>query len=140
MLETERKNIAALKPRVVTDVEAPYWEALQRKKIVVQKCGDCGHVQSPPSKMCTKCTSYNVNWIECSGKATLWSRVAFHKRYLEPYSDVPYHVAIVRLEEGPLITGRLAEEYAGKADFDKPVVAEFYDTADGTVILGFRPA
>lgn len=139
MRETERKNIATLKPQIIMDTEAFYWDGLQKKKLLLQRCKACGHIQSPPSKMCTECTSYDVEEIEASGKAVLWSKVRFHKAYLQPYQDVPYSVAVAKLEEGPVVTGRLAEEYADQVELDDPVEIEFYDTADGSVIFGFHP-
>lgn len=139
MKETARENIASLMPKVIMDVETPYWEGLQQKKLRLQRCRDCGHIQFPPSKICTECTSYNVEWIEASGKGKLWSKVRFHKAYLKPYQDVPYGVSVVKLEEGPVVTGRLADEYVNQVQLDDDVEIEFYETADGSVTFGFRP-
>lgn len=104
-----RENVASLLP-VITDFESPFWDGLKGKKLYIQRCPECGHYQfSPPSPVCISCLSDKVEWVECSGKATLWSRVVFHKNYLEPYPDVPYDVILAKLEEGRSLRGASAK-------------------------------
>lgn len=134
-----RENVASLLP-VITDFESPFWDGLKEKKLFIQRCPECGHYQFPPSPVCISCLSDKVEWVECSGKATLWSRVVFHKNYLEPYPDVPYDVILAKLEEGPIITGRISEENAKKVTFDAPLRLEFVATQDGTVLIDLVPA
>ena len=139
MQEALRENVAIWVP-VVTEFEKPFWDSLQNEKILlVQVCEECGNVQFPPSPVCTSCLTDKVSWKPCSGKATLWSKVAFHKQYLEPYPDVPYSVAIAKLEEGPLVTGRITNENANKTPIDAPLKAQYIQTVDGTVLLEFVP-
>jgi uncharacterized OB-fold protein len=139
MNEASRENVASLLP-VITEFEKPFWDGLKNKQLMVQKCPQCGHVQFPPSPVCSNCLSDTVQWIKCSGNATLWSRVAFHKAYLEPYSDVPYHVALAKLEEGPIITGRMSSETAAATPFDARLRTTYVETSDGTVLVEFVPA
>lgn len=139
MNEASRENVASLMP-VITEFEKPFWDSLKNKQLMVQKCPQCGHVQFPPSPVCSHCLSDAVQWINCSGKATLWSRVAFHKAYLEPYTEVPYNVVLAKLEEGPIVTGRFSAEAAASTAFDAPLRATYVETADGTVLVEFVPA
>jgi uncharacterized OB-fold protein len=137
MKEAAREDVASLLP-VITEFEKPFWRNLRNKRLMVQKCPRCGHVQFPPSPVCSDCLSEEVEWAECSGKATLWSKVAFHKAYLPPYSDVPYRVALAKLEEGPIVTGRMSSEV--EVAFDAPLRTTYVETADGTVLVEFVPA
>jgi uncharacterized protein len=137
MKEASRENVASLLP-VITEFEKPFWDSLQNKRLMVQKCSRCGHIQFPPSPVCCDCLSEDVKWVECSGKATLWSKVAFHKAYLAPYGDVPYQVVLGKLEEGPIVTGRMSADAA--VAFDAPLRVSFVETADGTVLVEFVPA
>ena len=105
---------------------------------MIQRCPECGHTQFPPSPVCTDCLSDKVEWVECSGKATLWSKVWFHKRYLAPYDDVPYAVITAKLEEGHFVTGRMDSEEARRTDFDAPLKIGFVQTQDGTVLINFE--
>ncbi len=139
MKESLRENVASLLP-VITEFEKPFWDSLHKKQLMVQKCPVCGNIQFPPSPVCTNCLSDKVAWVACSGKATLWSKVAFHKTYLEPYNDTPYSVVLAKLEEGPIVTGRISPENAANTPFDAPLVATYATTADGTVLVEFVPA
>ena len=138
MKESSRENVSSLKP-VVTEFEKPFWDSLQNGVLMVQKCQECGNVQFPPSPVCINCLTNNVKWTSCSGKATLWSKVIFHKTYLEPYNDVPYSVVMAKLEEGPIVTGRFSDG-AGDVPFDAPLKTTYVKTADGTVIVEFVSA
>lgn len=139
MEEASRKNVASLLP-VITEFEKPFWDSLQNSQLMVQKCPECGNAQFPASPVCTNCLSDTVQWVTCSGKATLWSRVTFHKPYLEPYSDVPYNVALAKLEEGPIVTGRISPETMAATPFDGALRITYVKTADGTVLIEFSPA
>ena len=139
MEEALRENVASLLP-VITEFEKPFWDSLQNQQLMVQKCPQCGHVQFPPSPVCSHCLSDDVQWINCSGKATLWSRVTFHRAYLGPYQDVPYSVVLAKLEEGPIVTGRISGEAAAKTPFDAPLRTTYVKTSDGTVLVEFVPA
>ncbi len=138
MEESMRENVASLLP-VVTEYEAPFWNGLQDGKLMVQECKSCGHKQFPPSPVCTECLSEKVEWVEASGKASLWSKVEFNKAYLKPYPDVPYAVAVARLEEGPLVEGRFSAENYKKVPIDAELKVTFVDTQDGTKIVEFVP-
>ncbi len=138
MEEKMRENVASLLP-VVTEFEEPFWNSLQEGKLLVQTCRACGHKQFPPAPVCTECLSYNVAWVEASGKASLWSKVEFNKAYLKPYSDVPYAVGIARLEEGLLIEGRLSRENYRDIPIDSEIKITFVKTQDGTNVVEFVP-
>ena len=139
MQENQRERVATWLP-VVTEFEKPFWDSLQQNQVLmIQKCGECGHTQFPPSPVCSKCLSRDVPFIPCSGNAKLWSKVVFHKQYLEPYPDTPYSVVCVKLEEGPIVTGRITNENAERVDFDAPMMIRYVKTKDGTVLVEFVP-
>jgi uncharacterized OB-fold protein len=135
--EALRERVAAWMP-VVTEFEKPFWDHLQANQVLMlQKCEECGNIQFPPSPVCTQCLSKNVAWIPCSGKALVWSKVTFHKQYLDPYPDTPYSVILAKLEEGPIVTGRITNENMEKAAFDSPLKIQYVKTVDGTVLVEF---
>ena len=140
MLENQREKIATWLP-VITEFERPFWDSLQNNQVLmVQKCKHCGQIMFPPSPVCSECLSNDVPWVPCSGRAKLWSKVAFHKQYLDPYPDTPYSVALAKLEEGPIVTGRITGENAEKIEFDAPMKIQYVKTVDGTVLVEFVPA
>lgn len=52
-----------------------YYEALEEGKILGRKCPKCKNVEFPPVYACNACGSYETEWVELSGKATLHSIV-----------------------------------------------------------------
>jgi hypothetical protein len=140
MHEAQRENVAEWLP-VITEFEKVFWDSLQNDQVLlIQKCEVCGHIQFPPSPVCTKCLTNDVSWTPCSGKAKLWSKVVFHKKYLDPYPDIPYSVVLAKLDEGPIVTGRITNESAQKTEFDAPLELKYIKTTDGTVLVEFVPA
>ena len=59
----------------------PWWEALQRHELYIQKCGKCGDVRYYPRALCTNCMSSDTQWIKCSGRGKVYT---FHHDLSEP--------------------------------------------------------
>ena len=52
-----------------------------------------------PQPICTQCQSERLEWVESSGRGTVYSYTRVH-RPPRPAFEVPYVVAIVELDEG----------------------------------------
>ena len=48
-----------------------FWEGTKEGKLLIQICKDCNARIFYPRKVCPKCWSANLDWIEASGKATI---------------------------------------------------------------------
>jgi uncharacterized OB-fold protein len=136
--DSVREKVAGLLP-VITEFEKPFWDALAKGELYVQRCPACGNTQFPPSPVCTKCLSGDVSWIPCGGGARVWAKVEFHKAYLEPYQDTPYPVLIAKMDEGHIITGRVSAENAARLSHGDKLRVSFCQTADGTTLVEFVP-
>ena len=76
-----------------------YWEGANENKLLIQKFGD--HIQFYPRAVSTKDGSRDVEWIEASGKAKLYTFTIVHQAPHPSFvEEVPYIAAIVTLEEG----------------------------------------
>lgn len=75
----------------------------------------------------------DCEWVRASGRARLFSYVVYHRQY-HPDFPVPYNVAAVVLEEGPLLISTIAAEHQALL-VDMPLTAAFDDA--GRLI--FRP-
>jgi hypothetical protein len=75
----------------------------------------------------------DCDWVLASGRASLFSYVVYHRQYHADF-PVPYNVAAVVLEEGPLLISTIASE-RGEFSIDMPLIAAF-DTS-GRLI--FKP-
>ncbi len=103
-----------------------FFDALLEGKLIGQKCKDCGSYTCPPKATCDNCGSRNLETVELSGRGKI---TTFTTTYVAPVGydkEAPYVVAMVELDEGPWITGRIdidpseAEEY-GQALIGKRV-------------------
>jgi len=131
------------KPLPVLDPESTvFWEACRDHKLKIVKCGDCGQVRFPATSFCPNCSSDRIEWIEASGKGTVFSWIVVrHPVPKDVYAgDVPYVVALVTLEEGV----RMSTNIVGCAPEDvtayMPVKVQFRDVTPGITLPVFAPA
>src|SRR6202044_389062 len=43
---------------------APFWEAARERRLITQRCGSCGALRFPPTPLCARCRSWNVEWTD----------------------------------------------------------------------------
>jgi uncharacterized protein len=88
----------------VDEEAAPFWQAAEQGRLVVQACGSCGRRRHPPRPMCPSCRSTQRTWEQVTGTGRIWSYVVPHPPLLEPYSSLaPYNVVVVELDVDPRI-------------------------------------
>lgn len=90
-----------------TPQTAWFWDATRRGELYVQECTACGGRHFPPRPFCPACGGREVTALKCSGRATLWSYVINHM--VPRDGDGPYAVAVVRLDEGPLMMTNIVD-------------------------------
>lgn len=104
----------------ITELNRPYWDALQQGHLVFQRCG-CGHAWLPARRECPSCLRPGARWERASGRGTLLSWVLYHTAYHPAFAErLPYHVALVQLEEGPRLLTRLVDGHE-RLRGDEPV-------------------
>ena len=97
-----------LKPDI-TDLNRPYWDGLREGRLRVQRCG-CGHAWLPARRECPSCLRDGARWEDCSGRGSVLSWVVYHTAYHPAFeSRLPYHVALVELDEGPRLLSRVLD-------------------------------
>lgn len=125
---------------VPTEDSKPYWEGCKRHELLIQRCQDCGHYRFPPSVLCPKCMSTNVQWARVSGQGKVYSWTIFHYLYHPAFAkDIPYNVAIVELEEGPRIHSNIVECRNEDIYIGMPVEVVFEDVSEEIALPKFRP-
>jgi len=79
-----------------------FYNWLDEDKIMGRKCVRCGAVEFPPVILCNACSGTELEWVEISGKAEMFSFVMPGTATAKPeFGDLmPYCFACVRLEEG----------------------------------------
>jgi uncharacterized protein len=97
-------------------IDAPFWAGLSEGCLVLQRCQRCGYVRWPSAEICPECLSPDVSWNSLSGLGTIWSYAVYHRSFQPEIAHrIPYTVAVVRLEEGPLFVGQVVNPEAGCA-------------------------
>ena len=128
-----------------------YLEYINSKKLMGSKCKKCGAVDVPPRKLCIKCNSTDVDWIEMSGngKIAAYSCISVGTTFMvdKGYSmKKPYCFSVIKLNEGPMVSGQLLGVDETKPDtikIETPVKIKFIETdlkGETRVDLGFEPA
>ena len=84
-----------------------YYEALKQDKLLGLKCRACGAVATPPSMVCRKCASPDLEIIELKGQGSIRTFTAVFVAAEGRESECPYILVLVELDEGPWLMGNL---------------------------------
>ena len=118
----------------------------QRYRLVGEVCGTCGVKIFPPRDICPECSKPAQELYTFSGRGEVYS---FSTLYNAPagYEEyAPYTVALVKLEEGPVLTAQLTDLGDKEPEIGMPVemvTRQLRTEGDqGMVVYGykFRPA
>lgn len=117
---------------------APFWDACARHELVIQTCASCGAKRHPPRPMCPRCNAFEHSFDPASGRARVWSWVVAHPPVLPAFADdAPYTVAVVELNEGVRMIGRL---FADHIEEGMAVTVDWEDVEDGVALACWKPA
>ena len=122
-----------------TDISRPHWEGCREGKLRVQRCGDCEAFVFIPQPLCTNCQSRSLEWVESSGRGSIYSLTTVH-RPQRPEFDVPYTVAIVELDEGWYMLSNLIDCSDEQRRIGQAVEVCFEKMSDEITLPYFRPA
>jgi uncharacterized OB-fold protein len=137
MKADQRGSVVA---RVDPDSEA-WWTALASGRLAVPACHNCGRTWFPPAPACPHCgTPSDGTLRDTTGRGRVYSWIVVHRAYDPAFKDdVPYTIAVVDLEDGPRMIGRLFGVARGDVKADLAVQAGCYEVS-GQPLLGFGPA
>lgn len=118
----------------------------QRYRLEGERCDHCGEIIFPPRDICPACKkpAKTPHALSGRGEVYTYSTVRAAPQGFEVY--VPYTVAIIKLEEGPMITAQLTDVAAADVKIGMPVemvTRRIRAQGDeGTITYGykFRPA
>lgn len=121
--------------------ELPYWEGLKQRKLLLQRCSECGKVWFPIGPVCPHCLSDQFTWAPMSGRGVVHNFVVYHKAWLPWFEQrVPYVVVQVQIEEGPRLTTNLLDTPREQVKLGMAVEAAYEDVTDEITLLQFKPA
>ena len=108
-------------------------------KLMGNRCRSCGELHIPPRQICSKCGSQQLEWHEFRGDGIV-EAVTYNKALSTPFRGRgPLAVGIIRLDEGPSISGLIATDEPEKMTVGTRVA--FTVVKDGErSILAFKRA
>jgi uncharacterized OB-fold protein len=90
----------------ITSLTRPFWDAAAEGRLLLPRCNACGRHFFRPEVACTHCFATDWQWVAASGRGTLYSHSVVH-RAPAPGFAVPFVLAVVELEEGPVMFSNL---------------------------------
>jgi uncharacterized OB-fold protein len=133
-------GMVSLAPNTWTE---PFWIAAGQHQLVVQRCVSCGAVRHPPGPFCPTCRTQESEWMDLSGRATLYSFTVI-RHALAPHlrEYLPMVIAVVEPEEAPnaRLVANLVEVDTQDVVIGMPLEVVWEDAGDGLAVYRFRPA
>jgi uncharacterized protein len=122
----------------IDGADAPFWQALRRREVKVQRCGGCGTHRFPATRSCAQCRSDDSAWVAVVPRGTLDTWCVFHRPYFDDL-PVPYTVIQVRLDCGVRVFSNPAGFSPSDLRIGMPLEAVFEDVTDAVTLLKFKP-
>jgi uncharacterized OB-fold protein len=118
-----------------------FWEACQRRELVLQRCGPCGVLRHYPRALCPDCLSDAVEWVRASGRGTVYTFTVTHQNQAPGFRDaLPYVLAYVELEEGVRLLTNIVDCPPEAVRIGMAVEVVFEDATPAVTLAKFKPA
>jgi uncharacterized OB-fold protein len=100
----------------------PHWEShTHRSRLVGEVCTKCGARIFPPRDVCPDCAEAAQTRRVFGGKAEVYSYTIVRYAPAGYGEYVPYPVALIKLEEGPVLTAQLTDVDSDDVHIGMPV-------------------
>lgn len=127
---------------VADDLSQPFWDAAKERRLVAQRCAECGYYNHPPRLVCDRCSSQRLEFAPVSGRGTIYSFTAMHQPSVAGFEgEVPYINIVVELEEQPMLfmVSNLPYAELGKVRIGGRVEVWFEERGPDLMLAQFRP-
>jgi len=126
---------------------ARHWRLKQQRYGLGEVCPHCDYKIFPPRDVCPNCGDEAKTLYTFSGKGEVFSFTTIYEAPTGYDANAPYTVAIVKLDEGPMITAQLTDVGDQPVEIGMPVemvTRKMRNDGDerGIIVYGykFRPA
>lgn len=120
-------------------------ESDHRYRLVAHKCGNCNKVYFPPRDVCPDCHRDSIGKMkemELSGKGSIFSFTVVHDVPPAFKRQRPYILALIKLDEGPMVTGQIVDSTADEVEMEARVHSVFRkireDGQSGIIQYGYK--
>jgi uncharacterized OB-fold protein len=114
----------------------------QRYGLVGETCDNCGVKLFPPRDVCLECEAPAKELYTFTGRGEIYSYTTIYDAPAGFEQYAPYTIALVKLEEGPLVTAQLTDMDSGDVQIGLPVEMVTRklrsDGAEGMIVYGYK--
>ncbi len=93
----------------------------QRYRLVGEVCEHCGSPIFPPRDVCPECAAPADTPFTFSGRGEVYTYSTVYQAPEGFQETIPYTVALVRLEEGPMVAAQLTDVDVDQVEIGMPV-------------------
>jgi uncharacterized OB-fold protein len=122
-----------------TEISRPYWDACRQHRLTIQRCEQCSTPVFIPQAFCPNCLGRSLAWMQVSGTGSVVTYTVVW-RPQTPAFEVPYVVAIVRLDEGVEMLTNLIDVAPERVSIGARVRVTFADVAEHMTLPFFTLA
>lgn len=107
MAETEKKQKVPPRP---TGYSQPFWDGAKQGKFMIQRDPESGRCHFFPRPVSVWGTRRTPEWVEAKGTGTVvsWTHTIMAAQGYE--DEVPYYLAIAKLDEGPRVFAQMVKD------------------------------
>ena len=121
-----------------TPLSQPFWDGTKAHELRLQRCDSCGAYRFPPVVLCRECLAEEHRWVPTSGTGTVYSYVVQHRPATPAFTaDLPYVVAIVELDEGPLMLTNIVGCSPDEIEVGARVRVTYVDASEDITLYPF---
>lgn len=120
-------------------------ESDHRYRLVAHQCGNCERVYFPPRDVCPECHRDSIGKMkemELSGNGSIYSFTVVHDVPPAFKRQRPYVLALIKLNEGPMVTGQIVDSLPEEVEMGKRVHSVFRkireDGQSGIIQYGYK--
>jgi uncharacterized protein len=114
----------------------------QRYNLVGETCDSCGVKLFPPRDVCLECEAPAKELYTFTGLGEIFSYTTIYDPPAGFEHNAPYTVALIKLEEGPLVTAQLTDMSQDEIQIGMPVemvTRKLYaDGEEGMIVYGYK--
>ena len=116
------------------------WRAFLDRRLLVDRCQDCGYWFDPPRPMCPKCWSARIEPQEVGGTGRVQWFTLLHQGHPAASPEHPYPVAVIELDDQPglRMDGTIVD--CDPTDISCDMAVELAWTDDDAPLPLWRPA
>ena len=124
----------------INETNRPFWDGCKQGKLLAQRCTQCSRLRFPAAVTCPNCLAAEAKWEALSGRGKVFSFIVFHRAYHPAWEGkVPYVVAMIELDEGPIMMSNVVGVDPALVKVGVPVTVAYEPLDENLSMPVFKP-